>query len=274
MKRPGFIKVFRSIQDNWLWSEKPYGKGQAWIDLLLEANFADAKRLINGEIITFERGQVYKSQTEFAHRWGWSRKKVTAFLKVLQSDGMITIKSTTKGTTITIENYELYQDSGTTVGTSKEHQKNIERTSKVAQEKKNKKNKNDKKNENTVPSCPNSDEPDELAAETELAEQLAQIILDYDPQARVPRSFKTWAKTIDRMIRIDKRTPEQILWLFRWSQNDEFWNPNIRSPDKLRKQWDKLVYKAKAEHKPKQGKDLKDRLSGTMAALKRLEEEQ
>ena len=109
-----------------------------------------------------------------------------------------------------------------------------------------------------------------MSEEIELAKQLKDIILEYDPEARVPKSFKTWAKSIDRMMRIDKRTPEQILWLFRWSQNDEFWNPNIRSPDKLRKQWDKLLFKAKQERKPKKG-SLEDRLSDTFTAVEAYE---
>ena len=93
------------------------------------------------------------------------------------------------------------------------------------------------------PSCSTSDEANEvdgLELEIELAEKMVEIIKKYDPRARVPTSFLNWAKSIDRMMRIDKRTPDEIISLFEWSQNDEFWNANIRSPDKLRKQWEKL----------------------------------
>ena len=31
----GWIKVSRAIQEHWVWDEKPFSKGQAWIDLLL-----------------------------------------------------------------------------------------------------------------------------------------------------------------------------------------------------------------------------------------------
>lgn len=127
-------------------------------------------------------------------------------------------------------------------------------------------------------SCPNSGEsdapPNVLEEEIKIAEQMAQIIKEFTPTAKVPTSFVKWAEVIDRTIRIDGRTPEQVLWLFRWSQNHDFWNRNIRSPDKLRKHWDSLVLEAKAEQKPKkQTNQLSDRLSGTMAALKTLEEE-
>lgn len=127
-------------------------------------------------------------------------------------------------------------------------------------------------------SCPKSDDsdapPNVLEEEIKIAEQMAQIIKEFTPTAKVPTSFVKWAEVIDRTIRIDGRTPEQVLWLFRWSQNHDFWNRNIRSPDKLRKHWDSLVLEAKAERKPKkQANQLADRLSGTMAALKKLEEE-
>ena len=36
-----------------------------------------------------KRGHVYRSVTYLAERWGWSRKKVTSFLKLLRDDGMV-----------------------------------------------------------------------------------------------------------------------------------------------------------------------------------------
>ena len=34
----GFVGVHRSLQEHWLWDEKPFSKGQAWIDLIMLAN--------------------------------------------------------------------------------------------------------------------------------------------------------------------------------------------------------------------------------------------
>ena len=39
----GWIKVSRTIQEHWVWDEKPFSKGQAWIDLLLLAKHSDEK---------------------------------------------------------------------------------------------------------------------------------------------------------------------------------------------------------------------------------------
>jgi len=48
------------------------------------------------------------------------------------------------------------------------------------------------------------------------------------------------AYNVDLMIRIDKRTPEEILRVFDWVQTDTFWKPNVLSATSLRKYWDRL----------------------------------
>jgi len=49
------------------------------------------------------------------------------------------------------------------------------------------------------------------------------------------------ARSIDLMIRIDKRPPAEIIEVIEWAQNDEFWCKNILSADKLRIQYDRLL---------------------------------
>ena len=135
----GWIRVWRKILDNPLWSEKPFSKGQAWIDLILLANHKDNQLLLGNSVVTIRRGQLHTSELNLSRRWGWSRKKTRAFLSLLDNQKMATTKGTSKGTTITIANYSDYQDFGTSEdtaeGTAQEHQKNIKRTSKDTQTK-------------------------------------------------------------------------------------------------------------------------------------------
>lgn len=106
----GYIKLNRCIKHNWLWSSKdPFDMRSAWIDLLLTACWKDEKKLFNGKLTTFKRGTVYKSMTELANKWHWHRTTVGRFLKLLESDGMVTVNATTHGTTITIVNWDFYQ---------------------------------------------------------------------------------------------------------------------------------------------------------------------
>lgn len=106
-----FFPVSRDLQKHWLWEEKPFSKGQAWIDLLMLANYEDSKKPYRGEIITYKRGDVNLSMSEIAVRWGWDRKSVRRFLKLLESDGMVYVNATTHRTTVTIVNYDCFNGS-------------------------------------------------------------------------------------------------------------------------------------------------------------------
>lgn len=124
-----FFKVYRSLLDDPLWLSEPFTYGQAWVDLIGRANFADKDNFYRGRYQQIKRGQIATSQQELADRWKWSRHKVNTFLRNIECAGMVTTKSTTFGTTITIEKYALYQDTRTTKGTTKELRKDIGGTS-------------------------------------------------------------------------------------------------------------------------------------------------
>jgi hypothetical protein len=114
MGNRGYVKLYRQIQENPLWLADRFSRGQAWVDLLLMANYEDSK-VIRGTVIPVLRGQVFTSQIALANRWRWDRKTVHSFLKLLEEDNMLNIqtsKQTDTGyTLLTIKNYELYQSS-------------------------------------------------------------------------------------------------------------------------------------------------------------------
>ena len=106
----GWISIHRKIKDHWVWNEKPFSKGQAWIDILLMANHADKKILLGNELIEVKRGSFITSEKKLMENWGWGKEKVRKFLQVLQDDGMIDKKSDHKKTTINVVNYGFFQD--------------------------------------------------------------------------------------------------------------------------------------------------------------------
>lgn len=110
----GYITINRKLQKHWLWDDKPFSKGQAWIDMLMRARHTEEKKLVRGELLARKRGDVCCSLSYLAKEWGWSREKVRRFMAMLESDGMITLHATTHDTTITIENYDKYQFKRTT----------------------------------------------------------------------------------------------------------------------------------------------------------------
>ncbi len=137
----GWISIDRSIQNHWLFKEKrTFSKFEAWIYLLMEANHSKAKVPIGNQIVTVERGQRLTSILTLSDLFNWSRFKVKTFLDLLESDGMLEVKTTSKYTFITIVNYDFYQSEqgrnqhqNDIKPTSKQHQSNINPTSKQHQ---------------------------------------------------------------------------------------------------------------------------------------------
>ena len=78
--------------------------------------------------------------------------------------------------------------------------------------------------------------------EFRLAELLLNLILERKSDFKKP-NLQTWVIHIERMIRLDKRTPERIEAVMRWCQQDSFWQNNILSTAKLREKFDQLELK-------------------------------
>jgi uncharacterized phage protein (TIGR02220 family) len=111
MSEKGWVCIYRKIRECWVWEDKPFSKGQAWIDLVLSANHDDKKVSLGNELVLVERGSFITSEVKLMERWGWGKQRVRAYLKMLEQDGMIIKKTDHKKTTITIVNYSDYQDS-------------------------------------------------------------------------------------------------------------------------------------------------------------------
>lgn len=110
MAKQGYIKLYRQIQDSWIWRNHEYA--YAWIDLLLLAEHAEHKRIYKGELKIYARGTVNLSISALAERWGWTWKKTKSFLKALEKDEMCQLNVTTNDTTIALVNYSLFQEQG------------------------------------------------------------------------------------------------------------------------------------------------------------------
>ena len=126
-KTGSYIKLDRGLKKNALWLEKPFSKGQAWVDLLLLAQGVNRDKEYRGKIQKMKPGVVYTSILYLSNRWGWYRAKVYRFLETLIDLGMVEIQgwtqndtqndtqnstknSTTNGTIISIVNWASYQD--------------------------------------------------------------------------------------------------------------------------------------------------------------------
>lgn len=104
-----WIRLHRKLMDDPLYFAEPFSKMQAWIDLLLLANFADRVTFIRGNRVTIKRGQVAYSREWFSGRWRWSRGRVERFLSMLENDRKIVQRKSHIISVVTIVNYDFYQ---------------------------------------------------------------------------------------------------------------------------------------------------------------------
>lgn len=110
---------------------------------------------------------------------------------------------------------------------------------------------------------PKESEPDDSDAVIEekpsSREDVEELIdlLDTEIEAngnRLPKRNKTNRNAMRLLLDRDKATSEQVAYVIRWSQHNQFWKANILSASKLREKFPQLVAKIKAEaERPKYG---------------------
>ena len=101
-----FIKLYRKIQDNWIWDNPLYLK--CWIDMLMRASIKSSSMLLNNQIIEVSRGEIVFSQRNFAKRNNMTRQQLRTFLTKLEKSKMIEVKSNPDITHIIIVEYYTY----------------------------------------------------------------------------------------------------------------------------------------------------------------------
>jgi hypothetical protein len=154
---------------------------------------------------------------------GLTHAQYRTAMKRLGRWSLVAFRPTSRGTIATLLDHRVYDinDSGSDKPTTNERQANDKQTTT------NKKEKNEKKEEGPH------------AAAWRLAETLLELILGRKPDFRRPQMDR-WSRDIDRMFRLDGRTPERVEAVIRWCQRDPFWSTNILSPASLRKHFDRL----------------------------------
>lgn len=99
----GYIKLFRKIKE-WKWYRN-IKTFKAFIHCLIEANYTDKE--YEKEIVP--RGSFITGRKKFANECGLTEQETRSAWTNLKSTNEITIKTTNKGTLITVVNYEDYQ---------------------------------------------------------------------------------------------------------------------------------------------------------------------
>lgn len=109
----------------------------------------------------------------------------------------------------------------------------------------------------------------EITSDSEILCQLLADKITGNAYSR-PTVSKEWIRSMDRAIRLDGRTVDQLRGAIEWASADEFWSQNIRSPQKLREHYETLRQKALVQKKrsePKGFAGIRDYLAEQGAEL-------
>ena len=251
--KKGFILAYRSMQDHWTYENAEHFK--AWMTILMEVNHSEkiTKRMYSGILIECGQGQSTNSLDTWASKLGrgWDKSKVRRFFKLLENDNMIKTESVKKTTRLTVCNYSPYQHKRHEVDTRSTRGRHEVDTQSTPN------NNVNNLNNVTMKQCNNENKLVKVKrVPTQQASQLAELLLISIRQTspnQSDKSLETWAADIDKMLRIDKADFETVERVIRYLPFDDFWNTNILSGGKLRKQFDKLLAnmsKAKNGKKP------------------------
>lgn len=221
-----FIKIAKAFKDNYLWLSEPFSRGQAWIDLLLLANWAEGFFYVRGTKIELKRGQLAGSMEFLGGRWKWSRTKVKRFLKELQTEQQISLEISSIITKITIVNYNKFQDKpekSATDCTTEIQQKYNRSTTEKHTHKKNKKKQEEKEIIPTPISESNQDEStdESLKVPLKLSDgsyckylvctkvEVTKLKEYYLDQLKVPNYMDYLRKGIDALDAYLERKPDK-----------------------------------------------------------------
>ncbi|WP_270997005.1 hypothetical protein [Listeria seeligeri] len=247
----GWIKLHRSILESETYNLLSMHQKLIMIEILLRANYTDKfwfdKK--TGKKVQIKTGQVITSVNKIKNEWFKnekliSDKKIRNSLEKLQKLDFLAIETTNSYTLLTVCKYSDYQGDENEKGEQKGVQgasegqtKGKRRASKGQQLKKVKKEKNI--------SNTRTNKFDEV--HMQLANLFVNEIKKNIADFKSPDT-ESWANTIRLMMEKDHRTKEQIEYLIKWVQQDDFEMANVLSPVKLRKRFDNLVLKAKQDY--------------------------
>lgn len=258
----GYILLSRKIIESEIFKKPPlYLK--VWVYLLSCAQHKKYKSLEKGQLYTSipeiqeacsymvgyrketpTKDQIYKILE-------WLRKRCDCYDESDDSATMITTTKATHGLLVNIDKYSFYQN-------PKNYESNDENDNdndtKAERERRqaNNINKNDKNDKNINKDIRHEYEKrySDDSFEIKCVSYLIKSIKDEMPNAKVPSNeeqIDKWCDNIEKMVRLDKRTQDDIYNTLVFARTNSFWKVNIRSTSSLRDKYETLYLQMKSK---------------------------
>ena len=234
----GYIKLYRKVTSSFVWANPNMLK--LWLLCLVKASHKESRFIFNGQEIHVSSGQFVTGRAiiEKEFNEGVPRdqqivgRTLWRWLKKFEKEEMLSIKSTTKYSVISIKNWDEYQSSDQQVSSA--------RPSTVQQVSTYKNDKNDKneKNNNMV----SKKSKKRIYPDEDPNKKLAILLfkkISQNQNIKKP-DLDNWANTIRLMIEADKRHGKEVQDMIVWATQDDFWKGVVLSASSLRRNFDKL----------------------------------
>lgn len=111
----GWLKIYREIQDHWIWQDEKYLKW--WLTIILNVNHEPKKFPVGTELFICYPGQSFRSIEQWTDMFSCSKPTTLKFFEMLKNDSMIKTEIMGKGNRrkhlLSVVNWEKYQQKET-----------------------------------------------------------------------------------------------------------------------------------------------------------------
>lgn len=258
MDENGYIKLHRKMLQNPIVC-KDSDYLSLWIYLLLNATYTEYPERFRGEKIILKPGQLITGRKKISEKLSISESKVTRIINKFIFEQQIEQQTSNENRLITILNWNEYQGSEQ----PNEQPVNNERTTseQPVNTNKNIKNKRNNINNNRAEYVKKYSDG---SFEIKCVSYLISSIRIEMPDAKLPefdKDIDKWCDHIEKMVRLDKRSPDDIYNTLVFARTDTFWKAYIRSTSKFREKYETLYSLMKCKKQPSQLKPVNNRFN-------------
>lgn len=251
----GWICLHRKIRKNPIFNDMELLR--LWLICLTEASHAARNQMIGRQAVELQPGEFVTGRFDLHEMYNSGLKNdqkksavtVWRWLEFLEKSQFLIIKPTTKFSIVSVVNWDLYQDRK-----AENDQQMINKRSTADQQVINNGSSNDQqvitnnnynnynnvnKKEKRIRTSRQRKAYAKDSSPYKMAIFLFSKIRDWTDKVNEP-DYQLWADECRKILELDKRDKEQVKAIIEWATSHEFWQKNILSPSKLRKQFERL----------------------------------